>query len=127
MYNKMNQPDKAKALYDEIRKDYPGSLLNGQIPLALMAGLEILKINKALGEKDEMRNNSRQYLELLLHPPCEYDENQFDMFYQSFKEIIPETDPVIDSLFAELDTQRARTDYLIRILTEPDLIFIQQQ
>ncbi|MFA5818127.1 MAG: ATP-binding protein [Bacteroidales bacterium] len=122
LYNKMNQPDRAKALYDEIRKDYPGSLLNGQIPLGLIAGLEILKINQALGEKDEIRNNSRQYLELLLHPPCEYDENQFDLFYQSFKEIIPITDPVIDSLFLELDTQRARTDYLIRILSGPDMI-----
>jgi signal transduction histidine kinase len=121
LYNKMNQPGQAKALYDEIRKDYPGSLLNGQIPLGLIAGLEILKINQALGEKDEIRNNSRQYLELLLHPACEYDVNQFDLFYQSFKEMIPETDPAIDSLFRELDTQRARTDYLIRILSEPDL------
>jgi signal transduction histidine kinase len=122
LYNKMNQPDRAKALYDEIRKDYPGSLLNGQIPLALIAGLEILKINQAIGEKDEMRNNSRQCLELLLHPPCEYDENQFDLFYQSFKEIIQKTDPVIDSLFLELDTQRARTDYLIQVLSGSDLI-----
>jgi len=122
LYNKMNQPDRAKVLYDEIRKDYPGSLLNGQIPVGLIAGLEILKINKALGEKDEMRNNSRQCLELLLHPSCEYDENQFDLFYQSFKAMIPETDPVLDSLFAELDTQKARTDYLIRILIGPDMI-----
>ncbi len=122
LYNKMNQFEQAKALYDVIRKDYPGSLLNGQIPLGLIAGLEILKINQANGEKDEMKNNSRQYLELLLHPPCEYDETQFDMFYQSLKEIIPKTDPVIDSLFAKLDTQRARTDYLIRILSETDVI-----
>jgi len=121
LYNKMDQPDRAKALYNEIRKDYPGSLLNGQIPLGLIAGLEILKINQVNGEKDEMRNNSRQCLELLLHPPCEYDKNQFDLFYQSFKDIIPKTDPVIDSLFAELDIQRARTDYLIRIITGPDM------
>jgi signal transduction histidine kinase len=120
LFNKMNQPGKAKALYDEIRKDYAGSLLNGQIPLGLIAGLEILKINKALREKDELRNNFRQCLELLLHPPSGYDKNQFDLFYQSFKEIIEKTDPGIDSLFAELDTQRARTDYLIRILTGPD-------
>ena len=120
LYNKMNQTDRAKALYDDIRKDYPGSLLKGQIPLGLIAGLEILKINQFDGEKDEMRNNSRQCLELLLHPLCEYDKNQFDMFYQSFKEIIEKTDPGIDSLLAELDTQRARTDYLIRILTGPD-------
>jgi signal transduction histidine kinase len=121
LYNKMDQPDRAKALYDEIRKDYPGSLLNGQIPLGLTAGLEILKINQALGEKDEIKNNSRQYMELLIHPPCEYDENQFDLFYQSFKEIIPITDTVTDSLFRELDIQRARTDYLMRILTGRDL------
>jgi signal transduction histidine kinase len=76
-----------------------------------------------MGENDKMRNNSLEYLELLLHPPCEYDADQFDMFYQSFKEIIHETDHVIDSLFRELDTQRARTDYLIRILNgqDPDL------
>ncbi len=122
LYNKMHQPDGAKALYYEIRKDYTGCLLNGQIPVGLMASLEILKINKDIGKQDEKRNNSLQYLELLLHPPCEYDKNQFDLFYQSFKAIIPETDAVIDSLFAELDTQRARTDYLIRILSEPDLI-----
>ena len=122
LYNQMNQPDRAKALYDEIRNDHPGSLLSEQIPVGLIAGLEILKINQANGEKDETRKNSRQCLELLLHPSCEYDKNQFDLFYQSFKEIIKETDPVIDSLFSELDTQRARTDYLIRILTGPDQI-----
>jgi signal transduction histidine kinase len=121
LYNKTNQPDKAKALYDEMRKDYSKNLLNGQIPLALMASLEILKINRAMGENDEIRNNSQKCLELLLHPSCEYDVNQFDMFYQSFKEIIHETDPVIDSLFQEIDTQRARTDYLIRIISGPDL------
>ena len=123
LYNKMDQPARAKALYNEIHKDYPRSLLNGVIPLALMASLEILKINQAKGENDEMRNNSWKYLELLHHPICEYDKDQFDMFYQSFKEIIHETDQVIDSLFRQLDTQRARTDYLIRILTgqDPDL------
>ncbi|MEI6048975.1 MAG: ATP-binding protein [Bacteroidota bacterium] len=117
LYNKMNRPDRAKTLYYELRKDYPESLLNGQIPLGLIAGLEILKINQNIGEKDEMRNNSRQCLKLLLHPACEYAENQFDLFYQSFKDIIPKPDPVVDSLFAELDTQKARTDYLIRILS----------
>ena len=122
LYNKMNQPARAKALYEEIWKDYRGSLLNGQIPLSLIAGLEILKINQALGESDEMRINTRQCLELMLHPYCEYDENQFDMFYKSFIEITPETDTVIDSLFLELDTQKARTDYLIRLLSEPDLV-----
>jgi len=122
LYNKMKRPDRAKALYDEIRKDHPESLLNGQIPVGLIAGLEILKINKDAGEQDEKRNNSLQYLELLLHPPCEYDENQFDLFYQSFKEIIPETDPVIDSLFLELDTQRARTEHLIRLINGPEMI-----
>ena len=122
LYNKMNQPERAKALYDEIRLDYSGSLLNGAIPVGLVASLEILKINKSLGEKDEMINNSRQYLELLLHPPGEYDKNQFDMFYQSFKDIMRETDRVTDSLVGELDTQKTRTDYLIRILSGPDLI-----
>jgi signal transduction histidine kinase len=121
LYNKMNQPEQAKALYEEIRKEYPGNLLNGQIPLALMASLELLKINHDVREYDEIRNNSRKYLELLLHPPCEYDVNQFEMFYQTFKEIIPENDPFIDSLFKEIDTHRARTDYLIRILSGPDL------
>ena len=122
LYNKMNQPDRAKALYDEIRNNYRGSLFNGQIPLGLLASLEILKINKSLGEKDEVINNSRQYLALLLHPTGEYDKNQFDMFYQSFKDIIRETDRVTDSLAGELDNQKNRTDYLIRILSGPDLI-----
>jgi len=122
LYNKMNQPERAEALYDEIRNNYRGSLLNGQIPLGLLASLEILKINKSLGEKDEMMNNSRQYLEFMLHPPGEYDKNQFDMFYQSFKDIIRETDRVTDSLVGELDNQKNRTDYLIRILSGPDLI-----
>ncbi len=122
LYNKMNQPDRAKTLYDEIRRDYPGNLLNGEIPVGLIASLEILKINQVNGEMNELKKNSRQYLELLLHPSSEYDKNQFDLFNQSLKNILQETDPVIDSLFLELDTQRARTDYLIRILTGPDLI-----
>ena len=120
LYNSMNQPERAKALYDEMSKDYPGRLLNGQIPLGLTAGLEIMKINKALGENDEMRNNARRSLELLLHPRCEYDVDQFDLFYDSFSEIINETDPIIDSLFREIDTQRARTEYITRMITEPD-------
>jgi signal transduction histidine kinase len=120
LYNRMNKPERAKALYYEICKDYPGRLLNGQIPLGLTAGLEIMKINRALGENDEMRNNARRSLELLLHPPCEYDVDQFDLFYDSFSEIINETDPVIDSLFREIDTQRARTEYLTSMITEPD-------
>jgi signal transduction histidine kinase len=121
LYNKMNQPDRAKVLYEKIRKNYPGNLLNGQMPLGLIASLEILKIDKEAGEMDEMRSSSRQCLELLLHPPCEYDENQFELFNKSFKEAIPKSDPVVDSLFAELDTQKARTDYLIQILTGPDM------
>ncbi len=123
LYNKMNQPDKAKNLYYEMQEDYPGQLLNGQIPLVLMAGLEIMKINLASKETIELKNNRKQYLKLLLNPSCEYSPDQFNMFYQSFKEIIPENDPVIDSLFQQIDTQRARTDYLIRILTEPELAF----
>jgi signal transduction histidine kinase len=119
LYNRMNQPERAKALYDEMIKEYSGRLLNGQIPLGLTAGLEILKINKGLGENDEMRKNARRSLELLLHPPCEYDVDQFDLFYGSFSEIIDEKDPVNDSLFREIDTQRARTDYIIRMITEP--------
>lgn len=122
LYNKMNQPDRAKTLYEEIRKDYPGNLLNGEIPVGLMANLEILKINQSLGEKVEFENNLRLSLELLLHPACEYDENQFDLFHQSFREIALGTDPVLDSLFAEIDLQRIRTDYLNLILTRPDLI-----
>ncbi|MDA3790783.1 MAG: HAMP domain-containing sensor histidine kinase [Desulfobacula sp.] len=120
LYNKLNQTDKAIAMYNKIGKDYRGSLLNGQIPVGLIAGLEILKINQAIGENN--RNNSLQYLEFLLHPPCEYDKNQFEMFYQSFKDIIRETDPVIDSMFAKLDTQKTITDHLIRILSGSNLI-----
>jgi signal transduction histidine kinase len=122
LYNKMNQPERAKYLYNEIRTNYRGNLLNGQIPLGLMAGLEILKINQATKEKDEVRTNLLKSMELLLDPDCEYQANQFEMFYQAFKEIVREQDTVIDSLFAEIDTHKARTDYLIRILSEHDLI-----
>ena len=122
IYIKMNQPESAKTIYEEIRMEYSGNLLNGEIPVGLIASLEILKINRALGEKEEMRNNSLRYLQLLLHPSCEYDENQFDLFYQSFKEIMHETDPLADSLLRMLNTQKFRTDYLIRILTGTDLI-----
>lgn len=120
LFKKMNRQDLAKDLYEEIRKDHSGFLLNGRIPLGLSAGLEILKIDQALGMKDELRKNSIQCLQLLLHPPCEYDDNQFDLFYQSFKIIIPESDPFIDSLFIELDDQKARTDYLISLINGPD-------
>jgi signal transduction histidine kinase len=44
------------------------------------------------------------------------------MFYQSFKEIINEPDDIIDSLIRKLEAQRARTDFLIKFLGEPDLI-----
>ena len=120
LYNRMNQPERAKALYDQMRKEYPGKLLNGQIPVGLSAGLEILKINKARGEYVEMRDNALRCLELLLHPASEYNADQFDMFYESFSEIIDKTDPVTDSLFREIDTQKMRTEYLTRMITEPD-------
>jgi signal transduction histidine kinase len=122
LYNKLNQTDQAKIIYDGLWRDYPESLFNRQIPVGLLAGLETLKINKAEGEIDEFRNNSLRCLKLLLHPTCQYEENQFDLFCQSLKEIIKETDPVTDSLFAELNSQRTRTDRLIRILSVPDLL-----
>lgn len=122
LYNKMNQPERAKAMYEDIRKDYQGGLLYGRIPLELISGLEIMKINRALGEEDEIRINLQKSLELLLHPDCEYDANQFEMFYQSFKEIINEPDAITDSLIRKLEAQRARTDYSIKFLGESDLI-----
>jgi len=121
LFKRLNQPDRAKTVYEEILKDHPGCLLNGQIPLGLTACLEILKINQEEGDQDNMRNNSLKFLDLLIHPACEYDENQFDMFFLSSKEIIHETDPVFDTLFRELDMQRTRTEYLIRILLGQDL------
>jgi len=122
LYNKMNEPERAKATYEKIQKDYKGSLLNGQIPLALIAGLEILKINRALGEEDEIRINLQKSLELLLHPNCEYDANQFEMFFQSFKGISNEQGDIIDSLFTKLEAKREMTEYLIWFLGEPNLI-----
>lgn len=123
LFNRMNKPERAKALYDEIFNKYPGELLNGQIPLGLTAGLEILKINKALGEINEMRNNGRRCLDLLLHPLCEYDVEQFDLFYNSIREIIDEADPVSDSLFRDIDNKRAHTEFLIRMITGPNQDF----
>lgn len=122
LYNKMNQPDKAKDLYDLIRRDYSGILPDRQIPLALTASLEILKINITLGENDEIRENSRRYLELLLYPACEYTEDQFEMFYQSFNNIININYPETDSLLAEIETHIIRTDQVIRILGQPEMI-----
>jgi signal transduction histidine kinase len=122
LYNKMNQPEKAKELYEEIRNNYKGCLLNNEIPLGLIAGLEILRINKATGREDELRANLQKSLGLLLHPECDYDANQFEMFYRSFKGIIDEPDGITDSLFTELQKQRKRTDYLIRFLGDQDLI-----
>ncbi|MBN2246684.1 MAG: hypothetical protein JW755_12655, partial [Candidatus Aminicenantes bacterium] len=120
LYNKMNQPEKALELYEVIRYNYSGDLLNGTIPLGLIASLEILKINKAAGKINELKINLQKSLELLLHPGCDYDADQFAMFYWSFKEISNEPNDIIDSLIAELEIRRARTDYLIRFLDEPD-------
>jgi signal transduction histidine kinase len=120
LYSRMNQPERAKTLYEQLREEYPGILLNGQIPLGLTASLEIIKINKISGENDEIRDDARSSLKLLLHPASEYNADQFEMFYHSFAEIIDRTDPVIDSLFRKIDIQRVRTEYLTRLITEQD-------
>jgi len=122
LYNKLNQPEKAKKMYEEILNNYSGSLLSSKIPLGLIASLEILKINKAEGQEDEMKINLQKSLDLLLHPECDYNADQFEMFYRSFKEITNEPDKTIDSLFEELEIQRVRTDYISRLLNEQDLI-----
>jgi signal transduction histidine kinase len=122
LFNKMSQPEKALELYEMIRNNYFGSLLNSRIPLGLIASLEILKINKGTGHENEFKINLKNSLELLLHPGCDYDADQFAMFYRSFKEISNEPDDIIDSLFLELEAHRARTDYIIRVLDERDLI-----
>jgi len=122
LYKRMNQPEKAKSAYEQIRKDYQGSLLNGQIPMALMADLEIMKINRVLGERREMNIHLKKSLERMLHPDCEYDADQFDMFFQSFQEISNAPDDAIDSLFARLEAARARTEFLIWLLEEPNLM-----
>jgi len=122
LFKKMNQPERAKTVYEEIQKDYKGTLLNEQIPLSLMAGLEIIKVNRALGEEDKLRINLQESLELLLHPDCEYDANQFEMFSQSFKEFRIESNDLIDSLFLKIEAGRAITEYLNWMLGEPNLI-----
>ena len=122
LYKRLDQPEMAIESYKRIQKDYRDSLLNGQIPLALMAGLELVKINKALGEEDEIKIHLHNSLELMLHPYCEYDANQYEMFYQSFKEISMEKDDRIDSLFNRLDAKKSETDYLIWVLNEPNLM-----
>jgi signal transduction histidine kinase len=91
------------------------------IPLALLADLEILKINRELGE-EEFKNTLQRSLEFLIHPACEYDVNQFQMFLTAFKGIHHAPDDCIDSLFKELEVSRARTDYLIWFLEEPNLL-----
>ena len=121
LFKKLNQPERAKIAYEKILQDHPGCLLNGQIPLGLSACLEILKINQDLADEDDMRTCSLKYLELLIHPACEYDKNQFDLFYLASREFIPETDPVFDSLYRELDMQKVHTDYLTRILLGQNL------
>jgi signal transduction histidine kinase len=122
LYIKMDQREKAKAVYAMIQKEYRGNLLNGRIPLALLADLEIMKINRALGEEDELKNILQRSLEFLLHPACEYDINQFQMFLTAFKGIHHEPDDHIDSLLTELEISRARTDYLTWFLEEQNLV-----
>jgi signal transduction histidine kinase len=122
LHKKMDQPEKAKAVYERIQKECRGNLLNGRIPLALLADLEIIKINRARGEEVELKNTLQRSLEFLLHPACEYDVNQFQMFLTAFQGIQREPDDYIDSLFTELEVSRARTDYLIWFLEEPNLV-----
>lgn len=121
LYNKMKQPEKALVLYETILKEYRGNLLHGKIPLALLANLEIMKINRVLGEEDKLHSTLQKSLEFLLHPGCEYDVNQFQMFLDAFKEIHQEPDNTIDSLFKELEVSSARNEYLIWFLEEPNL------
>jgi signal transduction histidine kinase len=122
LYNKMDQPGKAKAVYERIHQDYQGNLLNGRIPLALLADLEILKINRALEEEDDLKKTLERALEFLLHPACEYNADQFQMFRTAFKGIHHEPDEFIDSLFTELELSSSRTEYLIWFLEEPNLV-----
>lgn len=121
LYKKMGRPEKAKAVYERIHEEYRGNLLNGRIPLALLADLEILKIDRDLGE-EELKNTLQRSLEFLIHPACEYDVNQFQMFLTAFRGIHHAPDDFIDSLLKELEVSRARTDYLIWFLEEPNLV-----
>lgn len=121
LYKRLNQPEKSKYVYEEIRRDYPGCLLNGQIPMGLSACLEILKISRDRGDQVDLKAYSIKFLDLLIHPACEYDENQFDLFYQVSQEFMQEASPAMDSLYQELDRQKARTAYLLRIIMGQDL------
>jgi len=120
LYRKLNRPVEAKALYEEILQKYPGDLLKGQMPLGLIAGLELLKIDREAGDEKDLRKNSIEFLMLLLHPKCSYDENQFNLFYQSGKEIIPKTDSATDSLFSDLALRKAQTECAAGVLDQQE-------
>lgn len=122
VYKKLNQTDKAVATYTEIRDNHAGCLLNGQIPLGLTADLEMTRISLQARDSAGFRVHALHLLGQLLHPVSEYDVNQFDLFYQSLKGLIPDGDHTLDSLILEIEHRKAHTDYLIRLINETDLV-----
>ncbi len=120
LFNKMNRPDSSKTIYEKIRYDCPDCLLNGKIPVSLAATFEILKINRQLGEKEEMKNNSRVLVDFLLHPSCSYSEDQFEWFYQSAQEMIRENELLPDSLFKILDSRKVKTESVKHLMSRFD-------
>ncbi len=122
VYKKLNQTDKAVATYLDIRDNHAGCLLNGQIPLGLTADLEMTRISFQARDTSGFRDNALHLMNQLLHPVCEYDVNQFDLFFQSLKGLIPEGDHSLDSLIVEIERRKVYTDYLIRLINETDLV-----
>jgi len=122
VYKKLDQPGKALETYQDLRDHHAGCLLNGQIPLGLTADLEMTRMSLQSGDTAEFRNHARHLFSLLGHPVCEYDVNQFDLFFQSVKGLIPQGDPSLDSLIQEIERRRVLTDYILRLINETDLV-----
>ncbi len=87
----------------------------GQLPVNLIAAIEILKIKAASGDTADLSAGMEKFAGILLNPDEGYGSRTFELFYSELKKL-GNFLPGSDSLFSKIDRAVPRTEYLNKFL-----------
>ncbi len=123
---KMNQPRQAIDEWSRIETRFPSDMINGKIPVKLIALTEKARNFRELGKEDSVSQVVNILFQTLLNPPTIYESAQYRFFKEQLETIYRGGDPMADSLRGVLSERQAYTDFFIRLILEKSPLFLER-
>ena len=120
--NRLGQFEAAGSIYLTIRDEFSGFTQATAFPPSLSAGLELARARKASGNLPGMKEDIIWLLTRLINKDYRIEAPVFELLFSTAVSIAGDPDPVIDSLVRKIRVRMEETDYLLKILANPELI-----